>query len=227
MSTLPGQGFAFSLYDAGEIWTGTARSGRTASRRYPAVGRCPTTPVTSDGRYYLAGLFGEDGVALLDLWQPEAGVRRILDGYGRGEEPLPVYKMPHYEGWGAAGELLFLPAIGRHELLAVDRRPWEERAGSPSTASRCSPSHPDGRGWVTCIRHDVVQVMMCQPRGRGRLGPQGGAAPVHPRGEQAWISARDDDGRGLRHREPRGRGQDQGGKPSGIFLTARANRIGS
>ena len=34
-------------------------------------------------------------MALLDLWHPEQGMRRILPGYGRGEEPLPVYKMPH------------------------------------------------------------------------------------------------------------------------------------
>jgi len=40
--------------------------------------------VTPDGRYFLAGLFGEDGVAMLDLWQPEKGARKILENYGRG-----------------------------------------------------------------------------------------------------------------------------------------------
>ena len=30
--------------------------------------------MTPDGRYYIAGLFGEDGLALLDLWAPEKGV---------------------------------------------------------------------------------------------------------------------------------------------------------
>ena len=68
-------------------------------QKFVGIGQQPYDGlITPDGRYYLAGLFGEDGIALLDLWDPEAGVRRILDGYGRGEEPLPVYKMPHLEG---------------------------------------------------------------------------------------------------------------------------------
>lgn len=40
----------------------------------------------------MAGLFGEDGMALVDLWHPEQGARRILSGYGKGEEKLPVYR---------------------------------------------------------------------------------------------------------------------------------------
>ena len=110
-------------------------------RRFPAVGKLPYDGnVTPDGRFYLAGLFGEDGLALLDLWDIELAPRRILDGYGRGEEPLPVYKMPHLEGWASVGDELFLPAVGRHELLVVDKRTWAEtgrhRAGR---ASPCSP----------------------------------------------------------------------------------------
>ncbi len=76
--------------------------------------------MTPDGRYYLAGLFGEDGIALLDTWQPQQGVQRILANYGRGEEKLPVYKMPHLRGWAVAGRHVYLPAIGRHEVLVAD-----------------------------------------------------------------------------------------------------------
>jgi protein NirF len=32
--------------------------------------------VTPDGRHYIAGLFGEDGLALIDLWKPEQGAQR-------------------------------------------------------------------------------------------------------------------------------------------------------
>ena len=79
--------------------------------------------VTPDGRHYLAGLFGEDGVVHVDtVARSPLKAARILDGYGHGEEPLPVYKMPHLEGWAPMGDRLLLPAVGRHELIAVDTR---------------------------------------------------------------------------------------------------------
>jgi protein NirF len=95
--------------------------------------------VTPDGRYYLAGLFGEDGVALLDTWQPEKGTRRkILGNYGRGQEKLPVFKMPHLRGWSMAQGKAYLPAIGRHEVLVVDGATGRKSAASRSRGSRCS-----------------------------------------------------------------------------------------
>jgi hypothetical protein len=94
--------------------------------------------VTPDGRYYLAGLFGEDGVALLDTWQPEKGTRRILGNYGRGEEKLPVFKMPHLRGWSMAQGKAYLPAVGRHEVLVVSGSDWQEVGRIRSRGSRCS-----------------------------------------------------------------------------------------
>jgi protein NirF len=232
----PGAGFAFSLYDAGEIWTARLDpSGAPQVRRYPNVGRLPyDANVTPDGRHYLAGLFGEDGVALLDLWHPEAGVRRVLAGYGKGEEPLPVYKMPHYEGWGAAGEHLFLPAVGRHELLVVDRRTFEERARVPVHGQPVfAVARPDGREvWVNFAYpdNDVVQVVDVPSLAvAAELRP--GRAVLHieftPRGEQAWVSARDDDKVVVYDTESRAVLREvKAEKPSGIFFTARANRIG-
>jgi protein NirF len=97
-----------------------------------------------------AGLFGEDALVLLDLWRPEAGGRRILEGYRKGEEQLPVYKMPHLEGWAQAGELLFFPAVGRHELLVVDARDWREVGRIPVHGQPVfAVARPDGRQvWV-------------------------------------------------------------------------------
>ena len=82
--------------------------------------------MTPDGRYFLAGLFGEDGVALLDLWQPDRGAREILENYGRGREKLPVFKMPHLRGWSVAQGKGLPAAIGRHEVLVVDTASWAE-----------------------------------------------------------------------------------------------------
>ena len=232
----PGGRFVFSLYDAGEIWVAEfADPTRPRLRKFRDVGALPYDGlITPDGRYYAAGLFGEDGVALLDLWNPEAGVRRILDGYGRGEEPLPVYKMPHLEGWTAAGDSLFLPAVGRYEVLVVDRRTWRETGritvhGQPVFVV----ARPDGRHvWVNFAypRNDVIQVIDTQSRRIVKtLRP--GKAVMHmeftPRGEQVWVSVRDADRVDVYDTETFERlATLPARKPSGIFLAARAHRIG-
>lgn len=233
---LPGRGFAWALYDAGEIWTAWFADPQAPTvRRYPGVGKLPYDGnVTGDGRFYLAGLFGEDGVALLDLWQPDLGPRRILDGYGRGEEPLPVFKMPHLGGWAAAGDELFLPAVGRHEVLVVDRRSWVEVARIPVAGQPVfAVARPDGRQvWVNFAHptNGVVQVIDVPSRTVvATLEP--GKAILHmeftPRGEQLWLSARDDDA--VLVLDPASLARTAtitAQKPSGIFFTARANRIG-
>ncbi len=232
----PGQRFVFSLYDAGEIWLAdlTDRDNPRITKFRNAGEKPYDGLITPDGRYYIAGLFGEDGLALLDLWQPDAGLRRILDGYGRGERPLPVYKMPHLEGWASAGGELFLPAVGRHELLVVRRDGWHEVAriklhGQPVFAI----VRPDGRQvWVNFAhpRNDVVQVIDVPTRRIVRtLRP--GKAVLHleftPRGEQVWISVRDADRVMVYDTATFAHiATIEAEKPSGIFFTARAHRIG-
>jgi protein NirF len=228
--------FAWSLYEAGQTWLADlADPAHPRIERFENIGRLPYDAlVTPDGRYYVAGLFGEDGLALLDLWDPAKGPVRILAGYGRGEAPLPVYKMPHLEGWAEAGDLLFLPAIGRHELLLVDRRGWQEVGriavhGQPVFAV----ARPDGRQvWVNFAHplNDVVQVIDVPSRQVvATLNP--GKAVLHleftPRGEQVWISARDSDEVVVLDTESFAvKSRIRADKPSGIFFTARANRIG-
>jgi protein NirF len=232
----PGRRFVFSLYDAGEIWVADLSDPAAPEiRKFADVGVQPYDGmITPDGRHYLAGLFGEDGVALLDLWDLDKGVQRILDGYGRGEEPLPVYKMPHLEGWASAGDVLVLPAVGHHELLVVDRRTWQEVGriavhGQPVFAV----ARPDGRQvWVNFAHpdNDVVQVIDVPTRRIVReLRP--GPAVLHleftPRGEQVWLSVRDADRVEVYDTRTFERlATLEADKPSGIFLTARAHRIG-
>ena len=203
--------------------------------RHRNVGREPYDAlVTPDGRHYIAGLFGEDGLAVLDLWHPERGVARVLDGYGRGMEKLPVYKMPHLEGWALAGRFAYLPAIGRHEVLVVDTDTWRE-AGRIAVAGQpvFVMAQPDGRRiWVNFALPDngKVQVIDAETRAVVRtLEP--GRAVLHmefaPRGETVWISARDDDRvLVLDTRTFETLGVVPAEKPSGIFFTARAFRIG-
>jgi protein NirF len=232
----PGQRFVFSLFEAGEIWLVDLSVPESPGiTRYAGIGREPYDAlITEDGRYYIAGLFGEDGLVLLDLWHPEQGVRRILDGYGRGEESLPVYKMPHLEGWAMAGGYAFLPAVGRHELLVVDRGDWSEVAritlhGQPVFAM----GRPDGRQvWVNFALpdNDTVQVIDVDTlRVAHTLTPGKGVLHMEftPRGEEVWVSVRDEDTVRVYDTaslEPRA--EIAAAKPSGIFFTARAGRIG-
>jgi protein NirF len=236
LADAPGQRFVWSLFDAGEIWIADMSDpSRPDITRLRDAGRQPYDGlITPDGRYYVAGLFGEDGLSLVDLWHPEQGARRILAGYGRGEEKLPVYKMPHLRGWAIAGDKAYLPAIGRHEVLVVDTRDWREVgrvqvAGQPVFAI----ARPDGRQvWVNFALPDngKVQVIDTESRAVVRtLAP--GRAVLHreftPRGDAVWISARDDD-RVLVYDTAsfEQTAALPAAAPSGIFFTSRAARIG-
>jgi protein NirF len=236
LADVPGNRFVFALYDAGEIWVMDLADPRNpAVTKHRDIGRQPYDGlVTPDGRYFLAGLFGEDGIALLDLWQPEKGVRRILAGYGRGEQPLPVYKMPHLRGWAIAGRHAYLPAVGRHEVLIVDTGSWEEVGriavkGQPVFVM----ARPDGRQvWVNFAFPDngVVQVVDTLAQAVvDTLAP--GKAVLHleftPRGEAVWLSARDDHRVVVYDTSTLTRlAELPVDSPSGIFFAARASRIG-
>ena len=236
----PGQRFVFGLYDAGEIWmadfsAGAKPGAQPMITRYKNIGTLPYDGlITPDGRSYVAGLFGEDGLAKLDLWHPEKGVTRILAGYGRGEKKLPVYKMPHLEGWAAADGKLFLPAIGRHELLVVDARSWKE-VGRIKVHGQVvfAVARPDGRQiWVNFAhpRNDTLQVIdVATMKIVKEFKP--GKAILHmeftPRGEQVWVSVRDADRVDVYDTRTFKRlTAITAEKPSGIFLSARAHKTG-
>ena len=231
----PGERFVFSLYDAGEIWVaemGNPRQPRL--RKFANVGKQPYDgTVTPDGRYYIAGLFGEDGLALLDLWQPEQGVRRVLEGYGRGQEPLPVYKMPHMDYWAQANDIAYVPAVGRHEVLVIDQKEWKEAARIAVTGQPVFViARPDGRQvWVNFAppHNDTVQVIDTLTRSVVRTFKPGKAV-LHleftPRGEHAWVSVRDENRVDVYDTATFQRiASLPADKPSGIFFTSRAHRI--
>jgi len=232
----PGNRFVFSLFEAGEIWVVDAsRPEAPQVLKIKNIGRQPYDGfVTPDGRYYLAGLYGEDGLALVDLWHPERGARRVLAGYGRGEEPLPVFKMPHLRGWAAAGRFLFLPAIGRHEVLVLERTTWKEAARIPVHGQPVfAVAQPGGRRvWVNFAfpKNDVVQVIdTASMEVVKEIRP--GRAVLHleftPRGEQAWISSRDDDAVVVYDTASFAEtARLRAANPSGIFLAARAAMTG-
>jgi len=236
LEDLPDNRFVFALYDADEIWTAQLNGPATPEvERFAAVGSLPYDAlITPDGRYYIAGLFGEDGMALLDLWDPTATPVRILDGYGRGEEPLPVYKMPHLKGWSVAGDLVFLPAIGRHELLVVEKASWQEVGRVPVHSQPVfAIARPDGRQvWVNFAHPDnnvvqVVDVPSLAVVAAFDLGPGVLHMEFAPKGEEVWISVRDAGRIDIIDTRSLERVAALDAKsPSGIFFTARAHRMG-
>ena len=232
----PGNRFVFSLYDAGEIWIADLSSpDEPGLTKFTDVGRQPYDAlITPDGRYYIAGLFGEDGMVLLDLWHTDRGVKRVLNDYGRGDQKLPVYKMPHLEGWAMAGDYAFVPGVGRHEVLVIDRRDWQQVARIPVHGQPIFVmGRPDGRQvWVNFAlpHNDTLQVIDVDTlQIEKTLTP--GKAVLHmeftPRGEALWVSVRDENRIEVYDTQTFERlAALPAAKPSGIFFTARANRIG-
>jgi protein NirF len=235
----PGNRFVFTLYDAGEIWIADCHKcldgGSPELTKLKDIGLQPYDALISgDGRFYIAGLFGEDGMAMVDLWDEIPVVKRILDGYGRGNKKLPVYKMPHLEGWARAADNFYLPAVGHHKVLIVEDKNFTQTGsidvhGQPIFVM----ARPDGRQiWVNFAHplNDTIQVIDV-PTGKIVKEFKPGKAVLHmeftPRGEQLWMSVRDEnriDVYDTRSLEKVTSLPAQA--PSGIFMTWRAGRIG-
>jgi len=232
----PGRRFIYSLFDTNETWLLDFSQGDTPTvTRFENVGKQPYDALlTPDGRYYIAGLFGEDGMAKIDLWHTDRGVERIIDGYGRGQEKLPVYKMPHLEGWTVAGDQTFVPAIGQHRVLVMDSKSWKQTdaidvAGQPVFVM----ARPDARQiWVNFAHPDNGKVQVIDSESHEIIATlEPGPAVLHmeftARGDQLWLSVRD--GNEVQVWDPYRLELIKrlpAESPSGIFLTSRAHETG-
>jgi protein NirF len=232
----PDNKLVYSLMDGNAIWVVDLTGEQPAvTEKYQDIGKTPYDAlITPNGRHYIAGLFGEEGLALLDLWHPERGVRHILSDYGKDRERLPIYKMPHLEGWAIAGNEAFIPGLGQHEVLVIGTEDWQLRAqikvaGQPVFVM----ARPDGRHlWVNFAapHNNTLQVIDTETRELvTTLNP--GKTVLHmeftPRGEAVWVSVKDDDS--IKVYDTRTfdlLAQISARKPSGIFFAARAHRIG-
>ncbi|MCJ8170843.1 cytochrome D1 domain-containing protein [Atopomonas sediminilitoris] len=237
----PGQRFVFSLFDSDETWLADFSQADASNQyqpqlqRFTGIGKQPYDALlTPDGRYYIAGLFGEDGMAKLDLWHPERGVQRILGDYGRGQEKLPVYKMPHLEGWTVAGEKTFVPAIGQHQVLVLDSQSWQPKgaidvAGQPVFVM----ARPDHRQiWVNFAYPDNNKLQIIDSESQQIIATlEPGPAVLHmefsARGHRVWVSVRD--GNEVQVWDTyrlKKLATLPAHSPSGIFFTHRAQQMG-
>jgi len=236
LADLPQRRFIYSLFDAGAICIADCADPRKPRvTTLEGIGKQPYDALVSpNGRHYIAGLFGEDGLAMVDLWEEQPRARRILGGYGRGQQPLPVYKMPHLRGWAVAGRHAYLPAIGRHEVLIVDTATWAEVGRIPVAGQPVFVmARPDGRQvWVNFSVPDYNRVQVIDtPSQRVVQTLEPGKAVLHmeftPRGESVWISCRDDNRVQVYDTHTlQAQATLPVDAPSGIFFTARAQRMG-
>ncbi|WP_170377203.1 cytochrome D1 domain-containing protein [Ruegeria atlantica] len=231
----PGRRFVFTMWDSGETWIADFATGTPEITKIPDMGKNPYDAlITANGRTYITGLFGEDGLTALDLWAEAPEPIRVLPDYGRGQEEMPVYKMPHLEGWALTGREFVLPAVGHHEVLWIDADTLTETGrtqthGQPVFAM----ARPDGRQvWVNFAHplNDTIQVIDSVTKDvihEFKPGPAVLHMEFTPRGHEVWISVRDANKVMVYDTQTFEKLREiEADSPSGIFFTARAHRTG-
>ena len=232
---VPGRRFAWTTWETGEAFMADFSGPEMVVTKLGDVGKNPFDAVlTADAHTYLIGLFGEKGVTAIDLWADTPEPVRFLKDYGKTEDDLPVYKMPHLQGWAFTEGQYVLPAVGQHELLWVDSKSLAEIARTPVHGQPVFVVEQPGSPyvWVNFATplNDTVQVVDSRTHAVVKtLSP--GAAVLHmefaPRGAEVWISARDDNKVAIYDTRTFERvGEIVADSPSGIFFTARAHRTG-
>ena len=232
---VPGRRFAWTVWDTGDVFLGDFSGPTPAIQMIGNAGKNPFDAVlTDDAHTFLVGLFGEKGVTAFDLWSPETPPQKFLTDYGKTGEDMPVYKMPHLQSWAFTEGQYALPAVGRHEILWVDRASQKNTATTPVHGQPvfiiAQPASP--YVWVNFATplNDVVQVVDSRSHEVvATLTP--GKAILHmefaPRGAEVWISARDDNRVMIYDTKTREKvGEVAAEAPSGIFFTARAHQTG-
>jgi protein NirF len=232
---VPGRRFAWAVWDTGEVFLGDFSGAEPAVRMIGNAGANPFDAVlTDDAHTFLVGLFGEKGVTAFDLWSDAPVPEKFLTDYGKTGEDMPVYKMPHLQSWAFTEGQYALPAVGRHEVLWVDRETQAQVASTPVHGQPvfiiAQPASPFV--WVNFATplNDVVQVIDSRSHEVvATLNP--GKAILHmefaPRGAEVWISSRDDNKVLIYDTRTREKLAEVGASaPSGIFFTARAHQTG-
>lgn len=232
----PGSRFIVATWDSGEVWIldHSKDPENPHITRLKDVGKNPYDALMVGGRTYIVGLFGEKGLSAIDLWANPPKVTRFMPDYGKDQPDLPVYKMPHLQGWTLAGGEYALPAVGLHQLLWVDSATLTETArtdlhGQPVFALarpdtrevwvNFAPPHNDTVQVIDTMTHQVTQTLT---PGKGVLHME-----FTPRGREVWLSVRDEDRIEIRDTISQEIvGEIEARAPSGIFFTDRAHRAG-
>ena len=234
----PGNRFVCVLIEGAEIWIVDA-----SKPDFPIEHRIKTKQtnpydamITPDGRYYVVGHMKSDRVSVLDLTQPEAGVREVSlrDPNQEYDKGTPV-KLPHLASWAVAGKWIFVPLVGEDRLAVLDRASWQlvrsiPLRGHPVYAVR-SPTEREV--WVSFSGEEddayvqVIDVEALAVTDTLRIGRRIYHMDFTPRGSHVLVSANGDDKLFLVNAATRQIEDVQTVRsPSGIFGAWRAFRIG-
>jgi protein NirF len=234
----PGNRFVCVLIEGAEIWVIDA-----SKPDFPIEHRIKTKQqnpydamITPDGRYYVVGHMESDRVSVLDLTQPEAGIREVSlrDPKRDYDKAMPV-KLPHLASWAVAGKWIFVPLVGEDRLAVLDRATWEfsrsiPLRGHPVYAVR-SPTEREV--WVSFSGEEddafvqVIDVESLSVKDTIRLGRRIYHMDFTPRGSHVLVSANKDNKLFLVNASTREiEDTVEIASPSGIFGVWRAFRIG-
>lgn len=232
----PGNQFVYSLFEGGQIWLTKIEKDKSVSvKKFSNAGKEPYDGLVSpDGRYYLAGLFGETGIAMIDLWNPDRGSQKVIQNYGKEDPRMPVYKMPHFEGWSMCGDYAIIPGVGHHEVILVNRSSWQEVKRIPTHGQPVfAMADPQCRNILINFalpNNDTLQVLSLekmQITKTMKLGPGILHMEFTPKGHQVWVSVRDMNEVQVFETENWTNVKTIPAlNPSGIFFTNRAHKIG-
>jgi protein NirF len=231
----PGNLLLFGLMDVDGVWVVDAgKPGFPVVRKFWDAGVTPYDAlITPDGRYYLVGFLGSNWMGIVDTWKLD-GVSRILAEQGKGDEEVPLWKIPHLKGWALAGDLAFLPALKREVALVYSARDWTPLKPIPiSGTALYTVARPDKRQvWVDIVGKngdlvDIIDVAEMRVVKTLRPGPGATHPQFTPKGDAAYVSLMDG-GKVLVYdtatleviKEFPAR------RPSGIFFADRAQKFG-
>ncbi len=232
----PDHRFVCVLMEGKEIWLVDARAPEFAiTHRIPLEGTMPyDAMITPDGRHYVVGHLDSPRVSVLDLRQPEAGVRSVsFDDPGFTRE-TPV-KLPHLASWAVAGTHVFVPLVGEKRLVVLDRASFAvERSiplrGNPVYAVR-SPTEREV--WVSFSGEaddafvQVIDVDRLEVADTFRVGTRIYHMEFTPRGSHVLLTANGENRLFLIDAATRQVVDSEAlESPSGIFGVWRAFRLG-
>jgi protein NirF len=234
----PGNRFVCVLIEGAEIWVVDAsKPGFPIEHRIKTRQNNPyDAMITPDGRYYVVGHMESDRVSVLDLTQPEAGIREVSlrDPDRDYDKAMPV-KLPHLASWAVAGKWIFVPLVGEDRLAVLDRATWELSGsiplrGHPVYAVR-SPTEREV--WVSFSGEEddafvqVIDVESLTVSDTLRVGRRIYHMDFTPRGSHVLISANKDNRLFLVNAASHEiEDSVELDSPSGIFGVWRAFRIG-
>ncbi len=236
MVDAPGNLLIFSLMDADGIWIVDAnKKDFPVVKKFWDIGRMPYDALlTSDGRYYIAGLYHSPHLAMLDTWKLDQVKKISLNDPLKKTPKMGVRKVPHLEGWAMGNSLLFAPVVGEERLMVYEFGTWNlvesiPLAGIPMFAM----SGPDGRHiWVNFSdTHNrfiqVVDSLTLKVVKTIEIGDRVFHMGFSPKGKNIYVSSYKDNKVVVLDTTTFQRIAELSVKnPSGIFSTVRAHIIG-